>query len=432
MNQRYQPDYSRGRQGGRPQEDSYRGMRGQYAGRDDAELGGWDGDGGRMYGASEAEYEPGYPQGPYEPQRYDQAARSRGGQYGGQGLQSYPGSRNQMQGQQYDYNRPYGPDDFRQGSGQRQWQQAEFNRQGQRQYAGQGGRASSNLDQNYGYGNYNQQRYQAGGMNQGQNRYHGAMSPGGYARDYDEGDYDQSFGGYSPSQRGYGDSYSGYGSGGYGSQYGQGFDEEFMGTTNSTVQSGAYGQGPGGYGGGFSQGLAGRGGYGAGSGYTGGGFVSQAGNYAASTQDFSRPQSGIQRQSQFGRGPKGYARTDERIKEQISERLMRDHDVDASDIDVEVRNGKVTLTGSIDDRRLKHYVEDTVEQCLGVTDVDNRLTVKSRSQQQGGSGSLGGSTGQSSATGTTGSRVSTGSASGTGSGTTGSGSGEDGGTRSRN
>ena len=35
----------------------------------------------------------------------------------------------------------------------------------------------------------------------------------------------------------------------------------------------------------------------------------------------------------FGRGPKGYRRSDERIKEEISDRLMTHPDIDASDID---------------------------------------------------------------------------------------------------
>jgi hypothetical protein len=161
------------------------------------------------------------------------------------------------------------------------------------------------------------------------------------------------------------------------------------------VQTGAYGQGPGGYGGGFNQGLAGRSGYGLGSGYT-------------------RGNEGM-RESQFGKGPKGYVRSDERLKEDISEKLMRNHLVDASDISVEARNGTVTLSGSVDDRRLKHYVEDLVEGCTGVRDIDNRLTVRARSasRSQAGSGSLGGSTGegtfagQSAATGTTGSKAST-------------------------
>ena len=384
MNHRYSQDPYRSRPGVRPEQDYARNMqgRGERFGRpydDDSpryarEAGDMIEDEGRYAG------------------EHDYEAYGRGRDFErepGQYLGSYPSERGpryydepqRMRGQARHVGAAYGNDDFRQPSAQ-----SRFATRGQRQFVGQGSRAASSPDQGYGYGNFRQARYQ-GGYSQSS----------GYARDYDEGDFDQSFGGYSPSQGGYGDSWSGYGGGGYGTVYGQGSDYDYMGSANAPVQSGAYGQGPGGYGGGFSQGLAGRGGYGQGSGYT---------NY--------RPE------SQFGKGPKGYVRSDERLKEDISEKLLRDHAIDASDITVEAKNGAVTLTGSVDNRRLKHYVEDLVEDCTGVRDIDNRLTVRARdSRQQMGSGSLGGSTGQLSATGTTGSKVSTGS--------------EDGGsTRSRN
>lgn len=76
-----------------------------------------------------------------------------------------------------------------------------------------------------------------------------------------------------------------------------------------------------------------------------------------------------------GRGPKGYERSDERIKEDICERLTHDPVVDASDISVECRAGVVTLDGTIHERWLKHRVEDMVADCSGVKDVQNRLTV---------------------------------------------------------
>lgn len=76
-----------------------------------------------------------------------------------------------------------------------------------------------------------------------------------------------------------------------------------------------------------------------------------------------------------GRGPKGYTRSDDRLKEDISERLTEDYAIDASDISVEVRNGTVTLTGTVDERWMKHHAEDLVDRCSGVQDIENRLTV---------------------------------------------------------
>lgn len=82
--------------------------------------------------------------------------------------------------------------------------------------------------------------------------------------------------------------------------------------------------------------------------------------------------------SQRGRGPKNYARSDERIREDVSEHLADDEAIDAGDISVEVSGGVVTLSGSVDTRRLKHRAEDIADCCSGVKDVQNRLTVKAQ------------------------------------------------------
>jgi len=77
----------------------------------------------------------------------------------------------------------------------------------------------------------------------------------------------------------------------------------------------------------------------------------------------------------YGRGPKGYARTDERIREDASERLYADSHVDASEISVTVQNGEVTLSGSVENRRQKHRAENIVDAVPGVKDVHNQLRV---------------------------------------------------------
>ena len=77
-----------------------------------------------------------------------------------------------------------------------------------------------------------------------------------------------------------------------------------------------------------------------------------------------------------GRGPKGYTRSDERIREDVCERLSEDDLVDASDIEVRVSDRKVTLTGSVENRRMKHVAEDIAEAVSGVDDVDNQVTVR--------------------------------------------------------
>ncbi|HEU4697683.1 MAG TPA: BON domain-containing protein [Gemmatimonadales bacterium] len=189
----------------------------------------------------------------------------------------------------------------------------------------------------------------------------------GYGRDFDRDsergasgrwsrDHESDFG--RPGNYGrYGTSRdAGYGSG-YGAQesYGAGFARDY----DTWGNRGDYGVGQGyspGYGG-----FAGTYGYqGWGGGY-GGAYGS---NF-------------LERQgTHYGRGPRGYQRADARIEEDVNEMLTRDPDVDASDIEVKVQNGEVTLTGHVDSRDAKRRAEDLAEQCSGVREVHNQLRVK--------------------------------------------------------
>jgi hypothetical protein len=84
---------------------------------------------------------------------------------------------------------------------------------------------------------------------------------------------------------------------------------------------------------------------------------------------------GSQRQSYRGRGPKGFQRTDERIRELVSERLEEHDEIDASDIEVTVTSGVVTLSGTVDHRHTKRLAEDVAESVTGVNDVFNNIKV---------------------------------------------------------
>jgi len=77
----------------------------------------------------------------------------------------------------------------------------------------------------------------------------------------------------------------------------------------------------------------------------------------------------------YGRGPKGYQRSDERIREEVSEELWRNPEIDASEIEIQAQNGEVTLTGKVEDRHQKRLAEDIAERCAGVKDVHNQLKV---------------------------------------------------------
>lgn len=77
-----------------------------------------------------------------------------------------------------------------------------------------------------------------------------------------------------------------------------------------------------------------------------------------------------------GKGPVGYQRSDERLREMISEALTDDDQLDASNIEVSVKNGEVTLSGTVDDRRAKRDAEDCAFRVSGIRDLQNQLRVK--------------------------------------------------------
>lgn len=77
-----------------------------------------------------------------------------------------------------------------------------------------------------------------------------------------------------------------------------------------------------------------------------------------------------------GKGPRDYRRSDERIQEDICDRLTQHGQVDASDILVSVSQGEVTLQGVVPNRQMKRMAADVAENVPGVVDVLNAITVK--------------------------------------------------------
>ena len=76
-----------------------------------------------------------------------------------------------------------------------------------------------------------------------------------------------------------------------------------------------------------------------------------------------------------GRGPKGYQRSDERIREEVCDCMTEDPMLDASDIEVDVKQGEVVLCGTVSSREQKRRAEDVAERISGVRDVTNQLRV---------------------------------------------------------
>jgi hypothetical protein len=103
---------------------------------------------------------------------------------------------------------------------------------------------------------------------------------------------------------------------------------------------------------------------------------SGSGMYGTGTYGTSGYGNTTRGQSQFGKGPKGYVRSDERIREDVCDRLSDDDEVDASDITVTVKNAEVILEGSVIDRQSKHRAEDIAESISGVKEVTNHLRAR--------------------------------------------------------
>ena len=118
-------------------------------------------------------------------------------------------------------------------------------------------------------------------------------------------------------------------------------------------------------------------------------FPSRGGNWSGSGQgawqgDCSQPMGGSANRQQSiegpftGRGPRGYHRSDERIREDVCDLLTQHGDIDASQMEVDVHNGVVTLRGMADSGRVRRLTEEVVEEISGVRDVRNDLRVNQR------------------------------------------------------
>ena len=107
------------------------------------------------------------------------------------------------------------------------------------------------------------------------------------------------------------------------------------------------------------------------------GFHSQGYNQQGYNQ-----QSYNREQRRLGRPPKGFQRSDERIKEEICEFILRTYWLDAENVVIEVQGGEVTLSGTVDDRQQKRALEDLSSDVLGVKDVHNQIRIQAQPPQE--------------------------------------------------
>lgn len=114
------------------------------------------------------------------------------------------------------------------------------------------------------------------------------------------------------------------------------------------------------------------------------GFMDKAGDEVASWFGDEEAEQRRRQDQHRGRGPRGYARSDERIKEDVNDRLTDDGMLDASDIEVEVSEREVTLSGEVSSRSDKRRAEDIAEDVSGVSHVQNNLRVRRNDESSGG------------------------------------------------
>ncbi len=123
--------------------------------------------------------------------------------------------------------------------------------------------------------------------------------------------------------------------------------------------------------------------------YTGGQFArSQYGmgsNYYGDNFDHSSRGYGLMGPGDAGFsgvGPKGYKKSDERLHEEACEASFRNPWVDASEIDVKVVDGVITVSGTVNGREEKREAESCMENISGVVDIRNELRLLEKSQPQ--------------------------------------------------
>jgi hypothetical protein len=244
-------------------------------------------------------------------------------------------------------------EDFQGGRMSRYRSWGQRNRGSGRSFSEDSSGARGQRDDDEQFGGYGQGGYGQGGYAQGGYR------PGGYRQDEssggrrgysqrNQGDWDEE------QRRGRGSGSRNYGRD-YESAYGD-FEESYRHSSPDYGSSGAsnYGQ----------RGASQR------SSQQYGGLPSSANYWYAEYWLVPGPYSGT--------GPKGYQRSSESLKEQVCERLEEHGEIDASEIEVAIQNGEVTLSGKVESREQKRMAEDCACSVRGVKDVHNQLKVDTR------------------------------------------------------
>lgn len=187
------------------------------------------------------------------------------------------------------------------------------------------------------------------------------------------------------ADRGHGGGYAAIGYGrGYGRDFGaggrnQGFDGSWGAGYGGSVAPSDYREGFGGeaYGGGmaaddYARSFGGRGGdFGA----DDGSWIDREADRRAAPQEEGR---------HAGRGPKGWTRSDARVREAVCEQMMDDRLLDAREIEVSVSGGTVRLSGHVPHPSDVRLAEMIARSAVGRIEVRNDLEVAPGASAGGG------------------------------------------------
>lgn len=81
------------------------------------------------------------------------------------------------------------------------------------------------------------------------------------------------------------------------------------------------------------------------------------------------------RRNYYGYGPKGYRRSDQKLKDEARLLLNQDPILDSSNINIEVFNNVIFLRGFVDSRKDKKRAEFLIEDIFGIEDIQNQLKI---------------------------------------------------------
>lgn len=86
--------------------------------------------------------------------------------------------------------------------------------------------------------------------------------------------------------------------------------------------------------------------------------------------------------SHHGKGKKNDKRLDKTIYAEVCEKLSATPYVDATAIEVSVKEGVVELKGMVEDRKMKKMAELVLENISGIKDIQNGLTLQRRDYEE--------------------------------------------------